>query len=105
MRTLIFVLISCFLFSSVANSAMLCCMAMGDKTEKPTCHDDKASDVSADIQGADQPCDCDNCFQKNLIQTPAPALSPVDGYSLLEFKSIRISLVLEPLYYPPIRIS
>lgn len=84
---------------------MLCCMDMGNKTEKPTCHDEKASDVSVDIQDMEQPCDCDVCFQKNLTQTPALTLSSVEGNLYIEFQNLHISLDLEPLYYPPIRIS
>ena len=103
MRSFIFVFISLFLLSSVTNAGMLCCWETSDKSGMSSCHGDSEDQI--DMQDIEPSCECDACFQKNIL-----TLSSFKTLSIKENLNgnhidKQFSIDLEPLYFPPKQFS
>jgi hypothetical protein len=108
MRGIVFVIISCFLFSNIANAAMFCCVDLtphDNSAEMPPCHDKIDSELqsqSADT-GAEQGCDCDNCAQKNNLQSLVFDTTLVPDEACSPYLRTPVNPELSPIYLPPKR--
>ena len=103
MRSFIFVFISFFLLSSVANAGMLCCWETSDKSEMSSCHGD--SEDKIDMQDMETSCECDGCFQKNILTPSSFKTLSIKGNLNGNHIDKQFSIDPEPLDLPPKQFS
>lgn len=120
MRLCYILIISCFLFTSTANAAMLCCwstanvaheMQLDQDMDKMPCHNMADNQKDADHNSDDtqnhvcNDCDCKNCSQLTAIIPQYQKEEHGRSINRLFTKTDRISYIPDSIFYPPKHIS